>query len=74
MRRAAKAAPFMTFNFNPRTRAGCDFKKWNLSSANFISIHASVRDATISIYEGLLMANISIHASVRDATILQIYR
>ncbi len=40
----------------------------NAYKVDFVSIHASVKDATAVMYGNLLSTKVSIHASVKDAT------
>ena len=57
-----------TENFNPRLREGGDaFYRRNPCIA-CISIHASAKEATTSIWEGKMGSYISIHASAKEAT------
>ena len=56
-------------NFNPRTRMGCDDVCSKPTQLNFISIHAPVWGATISLTTGLITQFISIHAPVWGATV-----
>ena len=44
-----------------------------ISADNTVSIHASVKDATIEIDDSYFRSRVSIHASVKDATITSIH-
>ena len=56
-------------SFNPRIREGCDGKVVGANqSMIYVSIHASVRDATATCTVQIINKEVSIHASVRDAT------
>ena len=54
--------------FNPRICKRCDFAQSRLYHYRRVSIHASVKDATIKISAYPFRAYVSIHASVKDAT------
>ena len=55
-------------SFNPRICKRCDFAQSRLYHYRRVSIHASVKDATIKISAYPFRAYVSIHASVKDAT------
>ena len=55
--------------FNPRIRKGCDCAEEPREPFGPVSIHASVKDATISMYSPVGIIFVSIHASVKDATL-----
>ena len=58
-----------SYDFNPRLREGGDVNKLNICSCVKISIHASVKEATLfELVEFYLNLEISIHASVKEAT------
>ena len=54
--------------FNPRLREGGDLITGHNKGWVNISIHASAREATFTIYLQMLYRQISIHASAREAT------
>ena len=54
--------------FNPRVREGRDFSQISFTTVCFVSIHASVKDATLREPDSLQPFPVSIHASVKDAT------
>ena len=54
--------------FNPRICKRCDIIGPATSAGGTVSIHASVKDATIARFWRLLAPIVSIHASVKDAT------
>ena len=54
--------------FNPRICKRCDCMHLSLLVFRFVSIHASVKDATRIIYSTSPTPVVSIHASVKDAT------
>ena len=58
------------FNFNPRTREGCDVSFNRVDFVTFgISIHAPVKGATPRLFAFAVVFNfISIHAPVKGAT------
>ena len=56
--------------FNPRIRKGCDPNRLSSLRGSTVSIHASVKDATILILLPYVIQAVSIHASVKDATLL----
>ena len=55
--------------FNPRTRKGCDGNPNTPADVLTVSIHAPVKDATISGAFGDVILKVSIHAPVKDATL-----
>ena|GEM_PF-2873612 len=54
--------------FNPRICKRCDLKPLQPQYITCVSIHASVKDATTSLWLILSEVGVSIHASVKDAT------
>ena len=54
--------------FNPRICKRCDAFSRLLCSLHIVSIHASVKDATITLFPFIFARKVSIHASVKDAT------
>ena len=56
--------------FNPRICKRCDIFKNELLAHKEVSIHASVKDATISGPHINIINIVSIHASVKDATLI----
>ena len=54
--------------FNPRICKRCDSYQAQEGSQNYVSIHASVKDATLLEFDIVLFVHVSIHASVKDAT------
>ncbi|QFG43888.1 hypothetical protein FSA31_1574 [Streptococcus mutans] len=56
------------YNFNPRTREGCDLFPDIYRVFIFISIHAPVKGATSDGKGGYAVSGISIHAPVKGAT------
>ena len=72
----ARGATFKTcrfktckFNFNPRTREGCDAEKRKTNTGYLtISIHAPARGATDYLIKQGIAKIISIHAPARGAT------
>ena len=57
-------------SFNPRICKRCDFFQNGRSLDTFVSIHASVKDATQFFLSFKAPVVVSIHASVKDATAL----
>ena len=55
-------------SFNPRICKRCDEQKMTTIPFDLVSIHASVKDATIDFGEFFEKMEVSIHASVKDAT------
>ena len=55
-------------SFNPRICKRCDILREATSPSFFVSIHASVKDATGYYVDTFLDMDVSIHASVKDAT------
>ena len=55
--------------FNPRICKRCDCKPALNSILIFVSIHASVKDATKRQKRAIAAQKVSIHASVKDATV-----
>ena len=55
--------------FNPRICKRCDVGKCSLIAKIHVSIHASVKDATVPAGILHLYRPVSIHASVKDATV-----
>ena len=60
-------------SFNPRIRKGCDDNNMRVEPLVFVSIHASVKDATREPLPAKYYGTVSIHASVKDATVIFIY-
>ena len=61
--------PFSSICFNPRICKRCDSNQSMVAELLTVSIHASVKDATV-LTENFFMDNkVSIHASVKDATV-----
>ena len=58
--------------FNPRICKRCDIEVANVTLAFYVSIHASVKDATKKTYNRWITSEVSIHASVKDATYLSL--
>ena len=54
--------------FNPRICKRCDVRETDAKVNLSVSIHASVKDATLTYNPEHLPKNVSIHASVKDAT------
>ena len=54
--------------FNPRFREGSDPSKLAADLGDYISIHASAREATLNPFPVSVFVVISIHASAREAT------
>ena len=54
--------------FNPRICKRCDVWTTSSNSTKLVSIHASVKDATLLEVAITLLTCVSIHASVKDAT------
>ena len=67
--------PSKTFNirgsngFNPRICKRCDVFKYCSRLRKYVSIHASVKDATKANALATRAIMVSIHASVKDATV-----
>ena len=60
--------------FNPRICKRCDVSDTNYRVGfSFVSIHASVKDATTSGFIDFSKTAVSIHASVKDATLVQLW-
>ena len=57
-----------SISFNPRICKRCDDEDGNAYKVDFVSIHASVKDATAAILNNRRFDLVSIHASVKDAT------
>ena len=55
-------------SFNPRVREGRDNEEAFISQSASVSIHASVKDATLVAELAVVNDLVSIHASVKDAT------
>ena len=55
-------------SFNPRICKRCDGLTTYESRVINVSIHASVKDATLAVMYGYSLCPVSIHASVKDAT------
>ncbi len=55
-------------SFNPRICKRCDDENGDAYKVDFVSIHASVKDATKKTYNRWITTDVSIHASVKDAT------
>ena len=62
-----------SFGFNPRICKRCDDGEGINVDFTHVSIHASVKDATISHSLRYLACGVSIHASVKDATLAVLY-
>ena len=60
--------PNSSIRFNPRICKRCDRTAAILNTRRFVSIHASVKDATTSRPDNFIALSVSIHASVKDAT------
>ena len=60
-------------SFNPRICKRCDPTETDTSKSISVSIHASVKDATILNNRRFDLECVSIHASVKDATIGSAY-
>ena len=58
-------------SFNPRICKRCDFFFDISVRFCLVSIHASVKDATVEEANKIFPGTVSIHASVKDATIKQ---
>ena len=58
--------------FNPRICKRCDVNVRYDALNMPVSIHASVKDATLGYARLLLTVNVSIHASVKDATLMKV--
>ena len=56
------------FDFNPRLREGGDIDLNRITGLGTISIHASVKEATVGSLGYKYYNIISIHASVKEAT------
>ena len=54
--------------FNPRICKRCDFHQLQSQNPLYVSIHASVKDATVPASFERYNLYVSIHASVKDAT------
>ena len=65
---ASKTSHCSPASFNPRIRKGCDYGFKQLFKDSKVSIHASVKDATLSFAKYPIKRLVSIHASVKDAT------
>ena len=59
---------FRFFSFNPRICKRCDYCNIYRLVEKTVSIHASVKDATLGDYIQSYIKDVSIHASVKDAT------
>ena len=57
------------FYFNSRLSARGYYRQLNPNLGNCISIHASLREATVVPHKGPALYSISIHASLREATL-----
>ena len=65
-----KRSNTLLWSFNPRICKRCDGRARDIASyTNQVSIHASVKDATIRLTDAQKTQVVSIHASVKDATI-----
>ena len=60
--------PFKQLGFNPRICKRCDALGLDPTQYEYVSIHASVKDATPSLLRPIGNRRVSIHASVKDAT------
>ena len=56
------------YYFNSRTHKGCDVSYFSQDVFSCISIHAPIKDATISKTYDYFHPTISIHAPIKDAT------
>ena len=71
MRRCLSSSNFSAGSFNPRICKRCDnFLLSRFQDLIAVSIHASVKDATLQEVLDTLTFAVSIHASVKDATSL----
>ena len=71
-KRCDKYSTFMVtpcFRFNPRICKRCDIRPNAQGQAPSVSIHASVKDATLCCIQYIFFQTVSIHASVKDATL-----
>ena len=68
MRRAVLATREITQRFNPRICKRCDYYDPHRLLIPGVSIHASVKDATVIKHITVYSFIVSIHASVKDAT------
>ena len=71
MRRSDTYNVTKNIGFNPRICKRCDVAHGNYRFQFLVSIHASVKDATVWIAARDNQNEVSIHASVKDATRLQ---
>ena len=58
----------LNMRFNPRICKRCDWYFPHQMDWFFVSIHASVKDATTQVARPACEPKVSIHASVKDAT------
>ena len=68
MRRQVRDKESLFGCFNPRICKRCDLGKMESALSIKVSIHASVKDATVVNASIDLLGQVSIHASVKDAT------
>ena len=61
---------YLQKSFNPRICKRCDTGLSKYISLIFVSIHASVKDATKLAFKRFSKSSVSIHASVKDATMI----
>ena len=57
------------YSFNPRICKRCDPEHLPKNEYGYVSIHASVKDATGKAFNPDGALSVSIHASVKDATL-----
>ena len=72
MRRIQISSTRPCFSFNPRICKRCDHADDVPDPNKDVSIHASVKDATVVVLVLPTFVLVSIHASVKDATLLSI--
>ena len=70
MRLFVSIAPFLFPCFNPRICKRCDLFCISFVVTLPVSIHASVKDATLIYNMSIKLSIVSIHASVKDATMI----
>ena len=70
MRPSRQDKQISKIGFNPRICKRCDICFASLWDIFFVSIHASVKDATFGHAYDKFVPKVSIHASVKDATLL----
>ena len=74
MRQTSLRAQRAYIGFNPRICKRCDVGVFSQCHQGTVSIHASVKDATIGSAYIRARKDVSIHASVKDATKVCVYR